>query len=89
MSVYVDRVFATTPGRRWPFTQACHMFADTEAELHHLAGVIGLRRSWFQPKKGLPHYDLTAGRRRAAVRQGAIEVTRRQAAEWTRKRAMV
>lgn len=59
-------------GHRW-----CHLFADEPdaAELHTLAARIGLKRAWFQGD----HYDLTPGRRAAAVRAGALEVDRRRA----------
>lgn len=73
----------------------CHLIADTEDELHAFAAGIGLARAWYQQPKGvlggppIPsslkaqfwHYDVTASRRAAAVRAGAIEVTRRQLLE--------
>ena len=47
-------------------------------DLHAFAASIGLKRSWFQDKPdGLPHYDLTAGKRRQAITAGAQEVDRR------------
>jgi len=76
MAVYVDNLF----DYGWHLGRSCHMFADTEAELHTLADKIGMRRSWYQANSFVPHYDLTARRRRAAVEAGAIELDRRQAA---------
>jgi len=81
MSVYVDDLFpgmelSNTPGGRWPYATACHLFGDDEDELHRFAESIGLRRSWFQRNKSLDHYDLTRGMRSKAVRAGAIEVSR-------------
>jgi len=76
MSVYVDTLMDhgwVLRGRR---VKSCHMIADTSEELHALAERIGMRRSWFQAKSSVPHYDLTASRRRAAVSLGAIEVGR-------------
>lgn len=85
MSVYVDPLFVMESrdaqafhvgarnGHRW-----CHMFADREHELHNMAAMIGLRREWFQNGR-VAHYDLTPARRAAAIRLGAIEVTRREA----------
>lgn len=75
MSVYVDP--QTNYG--WKLGSSCHMWADTEAELHTFAASIGLKRVWFQHKKdldgyGLPHYDLTTGRRLVAVKKGAIQM---------------
>jgi hypothetical protein len=41
-----------------------------------MAARIGLKRSWFQSSHLLHHchYDLTPGKRAAAVRAGAVEV---------------
>lgn len=78
MTVYVDSLVEYPLGtvkeaarvKRW-----CHMFADTEAELHAMADAIGMKRSWFQPfpKHSLPHYDLSGTRRQRAVKAGATE----------------
>lgn len=85
MTVYVDDSFIPARvGRhasRW-----CHLFADTQEELHEFAESIGLRRSWFQPGKPLKggrpshlwHYDVTEGKRAEAVKAGAVEVTWRE-----------
>lgn len=82
MTVFVDdaRIKATV-GRitsKW-----CHLFADTEQELHDFAQSIGLKRSWFQRGKAVHgrhwHYDVTEGKRRQAIAAGAVEVTSRQA----------
>lgn len=53
------------------------MIADSLAELHAMAHKIGLKRSWFQDKRSGPHYDLTAFRRSAAIKAGAVELGRR------------
>lgn len=80
MSVYVDKLFVMASrdsqayrvgqrhGHRW-----CHMWADSEEELHAMAAKIGMRRAWFQDKPGFPHYDLVPTRRAHALRLGAIE----------------
>jgi len=71
-------------------TKSCHMFADTEAELHAMAAKVGMKLSWFQPWKGrsVPHYDLVPSRRAAAVKYGAKEVGREEAIGiWKRLRA--
>ena len=75
MSVYVDDLFPTRPSSRWRFYEACHMLADSSKELHAMAGAIGLKRSWFQAQSS-PHYDLTQGKRRQAVRRGAVQLDR-------------
>jgi uncharacterized protein DUF4031 len=87
MTVYVDPLFQW-PAARYSNAQAqatgaknkhtwCHMFADEAdcSELHAMAAKIGLRRSWFQGD----HYDLTPGRRAAALAAGAKAVTREEA----------
>lgn len=70
MPVYVDK--AANPFGRMIM---CHMIADTVAELHEFAARIGLKREWFQPFSR-PHYDLSKGRRSAAMAAGAIELDR-------------
>jgi len=75
MSVYVDPIQPAFKNRRWPYSRFCHMFADSLEELHAFAhGVLGLKRSWFQDHRVLPHYDLVPTKRKLAVRRGAIEV---------------
>src|SRR6266702_620449 len=58
-----------------------HLTADTEAELHAVAAMLGLRRSYFQPGKPLDgrpsvawHYEVTEGKRRQALSMGAQEI---------------
>lgn len=79
MAVYIDPLFDCRafikPGSAWRWSHSCHMFADTIEELHAFARKLGLRRSWFQADPRLPHYDLNAKRRAAAVRLGAQEVS--------------
>lgn len=82
MSVYVDDLMACIPNRNWRWTHSCHLFADGIEELHQFAKDIGLKRAWFQYKKGkTPHYDLNENMRSKAIRLGAVEIDRRQAAE--------
>jgi Protein of unknown function (DUF4031) len=52
------------------------MYADTLEELHAMAARIGMKRSWFQDKSKLPHYDLVPRRRDEAVNLGAVEHSR-------------
>jgi hypothetical protein len=86
MSVYVDPVLAHGGSQTFPWTRSCHMYADTVEELHSLAKQIGLKRSWFQNKAHLPHYDLVATKRKAAVAAGAVEHTREQMVQFMRAR---
>jgi len=82
MTVYVDNY--RCPARvgavrgRWS-----HLTADTPGELHAFAERIGLRQGWFQSRcKSGPcptvggvcvhfHYDVTDGKRAAAIGAGA------------------
>lgn len=78
--LYVDRLFPALPkgqakrhGTLW-----CHLWSadlDTKSliELHRVARQIGLKRAYFQNRKGFPHYDLTPSKRVLAIEQGAIE----------------
>ena len=76
MAVYVDNLRPCMPNRFWRYKQACHLLADTEEELHQFAEKIYLKRAWFQQKsRRIPHYDLTAGKRRLAVAKGAIPLS--------------
>ena len=72
MSVYVDAVCNSF--RRMIM---CHMIADTPEELHDMAQRIGMKREWYQPTS-FPHYDVAKGRRKEAVKLGAIECNRRE-----------
>lgn len=72
MAVYVDNA-ENAFGRM----VMCHMLADTVAELHEFAERIGCKREWFQPLSR-PHYDLSKTYRVAALRAGAVSLTRRE-----------
>jgi len=73
---------------KWPHAKhrcfragACHLTTDGPIdELHEFAGRIGLLRSWFQEHASAPHYDLTVGRREAALAAGAVFVPAREQA---------
>lgn len=90
MSVYVDEL-RRYPNAPHPFRAgACHLTADSMAELHEFAERIGLRREWFQEDSVEPHYDLTPRRRRRALKEGAVFVPALQQARErrTRRRAI-
>lgn len=77
MTVYVDdaNIPARVPYRgRVIDSTWCHLMADSVAELDAFAVSIGMRTTWRQNKASGVHYDLTAGRRRAAVDAGAQEI---------------
>lgn len=55
---------------------SCHLFADTEEELINFAcNKLGMRMEHYQTNS-MPHFDLTALRRKQAVNLGAIEIDR-------------
>jgi hypothetical protein len=69
MAVYVDSVRFKYRGM-----VMCHMWADTEAELHRMAGRIGMSREWHQapPTASWSHYDVSLSRKKMAQSLGAI-----------------
>ena len=82
MSVYVD-------GMKAGFGRMimCHMLADSTEELLAMAVAIGVQTKWIQ-KRGteLEHFDICQSKRRLAVKQGAIEITRNQLGEILNRR---
>ena len=81
MSVYVDPMFNHGGSETFRWKRSCHMYADTLEELHVMADLIGMKRSWFQDSPSLQHYDLVESRRIVAVKNGAVEHDRRQSVE--------
>ena len=74
MTVYVDE--ARLPLGRMLM---CHMIADTHEELLRMARRIGVATRWLQHEgTAKEHLDVCQAKRAAAVRAGAIEVTRRE-----------
>lgn len=81
--IYVDALFVSVSrnpqaravgsrnGHQWS-----HLWADTREELDALAVSIGLRPEWWQAARPIMpsgHYDLTPGKRAAAISAGATE----------------
>ena len=85
MSVYVDPLGNFGWVMRGRVTKSCHMYADTEAELHVMAAAIGMKRAWFQKDASMPHYDLVPSRRAAAVALGAVEHCRHRLVNFMRQ----
>lgn len=82
-SIYVDPLMQHGWCLRGRKTHSCHMFmapADDLEPLHKMAEAIGLKRAWFQESR-VPHYDLTVGRRAAAVARGVVCLDRAAAVE--------
>lgn len=72
MAVYVDDAGVTRRGRIWH-----HMTADSIAEMHAFAANLGIKRCWYHRASRHPHYDVTHHQREAALRSGAVAVSRR------------
>lgn len=73
MTVYVDETLEWPGKGLW-----CHMATDSPEgvlELHRLAAKIGMKRSWFQNRPNLPHYDLRPSMRAKAIAAGAVAVS--------------
>lgn len=70
MAVYID-----TPVKGWS-----HMIADSIEELHIFAQNVGIKRCWYQNKRGKnqPHYDVRENKYSNVINQGAIKVTRKE-----------
>lgn len=73
---------ATSGGRHFGGgKESCHLTTDGPIEdLHAFAKRIGMKRSWFQEHRLMPHYDLTPARRAMAIRAGAVFVSAREQA---------
>ena len=56
-----------------------HLVGSSIRELHEFAGIIGLKRGWFQNKRNKcrPHYDIKGDMRIKAIEYGAILVQKR------------
>ena len=72
--IYVDSLRSCIPNHKWRWNESCHLFADSLEELHEFALKLGLKRSYFQAGSIVPHYDLTANKRKEAVKKGADEI---------------
>lgn len=70
--VYVDDLFFW-PGKRKTWS---HMWADSTSELHRMAEIIGVKKCWFENRRGrnFPHYDIHEDKRKEAIKYGAIEM---------------
>lgn len=69
MTVYVDDV-----RHRYGRMLMCHMWADSDEELHAMASAIGVARRWFQepPKESWKHYDICLSKKALALQRGAV-----------------
>lgn len=79
MAVYVDDAVTLWRGRRW-----AHLMADTLAELHAMAGELGIPMRAFQNRTSGAHYDVTAELRLHAIELGAVPISRHHDRELVR-----
>ncbi|WP_371733868.1 DUF4031 domain-containing protein [Rhodoferax sp. BAB1] len=78
--VYVDDAEVQKHGYAW-----FHLMADSIQELHEFAVGIGLPARSFHRGALYPHYDVTAGQRRRALRHGAVAISARDAVQIGRR----
>lgn len=78
MSVFVDDAQNSSPHLFYGRGRFAHLSADTRDELHVFAARLGLRRSWFEERPRLWHYDVTQTKRAEAIALGAEPVTTRE-----------
>lgn len=94
MNIYVDDLRDCVPNDKWKWKQACHLFT-VPGNLHNLhkfaVNALGLKKEFFQNKKDLPHYDLSANKRAEALRLGAVPATMETVVDsihaWRKQRA--
>ena len=72
--VYVDDFEVQKHGYAW-----FHLMADSIQELHEFAASIGLPARAFHRGARHPHYDVTDGQRKRALRHGAVAISARYA----------
>ena len=69
--IYVDELI---PHNVFGHKYWCHLLADNINELNNFAiKKLGLKKQWFQAGS-CPHYDITEGKRKLAVKLGAKEI---------------
>lgn len=80
--IYIDDMYKYPMGefrRGGRLMKMSHLIADTDAELHRLAQLIGIQRRWHQGD----HYDVSLQYRGKAINMGAVEITLRQCSTMT------
>jgi len=78
VNIYVDEHI-------WPYRgmRMCHMMCEPGGEegLHEMAEKLGLRKSWFQTRSSVPHYDVCKAKRAQAIKLGAVPCGREKTLE--------
>lgn len=85
MAVYVDDFDKPYRGMKMS-----HMIADSREELLSMAELIGVDKKWIQ-KAGThqEHFDICLSKKKLAIQNGAILITRRQLGRMTWQRLQV
>ncbi len=85
MAVYVDMMLNHGWKLRGRVIESCHLLADTKNELLEFAeSKLELKPGWVQ-NGSLLHFDLTESKRTLAIKQGAVELDRKNFQEVYRK----
>ncbi len=71
MACYVGPLTPARKSKKWRWSHSAYLLADTTAELHEMAELIGMVENWCHHGS---HYDLTYGMRLKAIRNGATEL---------------
>lgn len=63
------------------------MVSDDIGFLHEFAQRIGIKKCWYQNKRGKsqPHYDVRAEKLPLALKEGAVQVSSKEIVEFLRK----
>lgn len=64
--------------------KTCHMFElrNSKEKLLNMASLIGMKSRWIKKSnRGIWHFDLMKGKRQLAIKEGAVEVPRKEAVE--------
>jgi len=71
----------------YPVNGWCHMVSDNIEALHQFAQSNGIKRCWFQNKRGKhqPHYDVRESKREQLIKSGAISVSRKELAIYLKR----
>ncbi len=83
--VYVDHMKA-----QYGRMVMCHMIADTRKELLGMVDKIGVDRKWIQNSgTAREHFDISLGKRKLALFNGAREISVRGLVEMLRSRERI
>lgn len=75
MAVYVDPMGSAIPKGRWAWGPACHLVADSMAELVAFMRAADMPPEWMVQEAGTHYVTLAAEMRKEVVRLGAVELT--------------